>query len=117
LSINRVSCFTLVLSMLGSCGDAPQKQAATQSQAASACFAKARALFPSISDGGYELIVEPRIRTSADGNFVFEQDGLGNPNPSKPLLVCEGNLRNRVIESITLDRDLRRAPAGQSWSF
>ena len=106
-----------VLGMLGSCGDAPPKPAATQAQAASACSARAQALFTGISDGAYELIVEPRIRTTADGHFVFEQDGLGNPNPSKPLLVCEGNLRNRVIEAITLETDSRRAPAGQSWSF
>jgi hypothetical protein len=106
-----------VLGMLGSCGDAPPKPTATQAEAASACSAQAGALFPGITNGAYELIVEPRIRTTADGHFIFEQDGLGNPDPSKPLLVCEGNLRSRVIESITLDHDLRRAPAGQSWSF
>jgi hypothetical protein len=117
LNNSRILFFMFLLCMLGSCGGAPAKLAATQEQAASACSARAGALFPGISDGEYELIVEPHIQNNADGHFVFEQDGLGNPDPSKPLLVCEGNLRNRLIESITLGRDLRRAPAGQSWSF
>ena len=114
---DRFLLFVIALGMLSSCERASSKPAATQSQAAAACEARAAQLFPGITKGEYELIAEPRMRANADGHFVFERDGLGNPDPSKPLLVCEGNLRDRVIDSIRLDRDSRRAPAGQSWSF
>jgi hypothetical protein len=117
LNDNRVLFLTFVLGMLGGCGQAPPKSPATEAQAASACASRAQSLFPGMSDGGNEMIGQPHISAKTDGHFVFEQDGLGNPDPSKPLLVCEGNLRKRVIESITFYHDSRRAPAGQTWSF
>ena len=61
---------------------------------------------------GAKMIGQPHINAKTGGHFVFEQDGVG-----KSVLVCKGNLRDRVIESIALDGQVIRPPGGQTWSI